>query len=883
LNDLITLNTRRQITNTYYDVAYAGFSGLSDPLVAKNLRSRVSYTTYTEGSNPALYDQATFYSYDIHGNVDTLLQDYRTGLMNDQEHRFKKLVYQYDLISGKVNHVAYQSNKADQFYHRYMYDAENRVTQAQTSADSIVWERDAMYSYLMHGPLARTILGQQKVQGQDYAYTLQGWLKAINGVGTTFEVGNDGTTITAANQYVARDAYSLMLHYNSSDYSSILNTCYCVSNQLTLPATHTVKNLYNGNIAGMSVSIPKINRNMNSSTYLGSLYYNYKYDQLNRLKGMDAYTKSFISLNTLRYDSVLSDYKEQISYDANGNILKYQRNGTTLNSMQVTMDKMNYKYYAGTNQLRQVTDSVNSTYYSEDIDNQSDTSNYVYDAIGNLVKDKHEGIDSIKWNVYGKIMSIHKNSGTNIYYTYDAGGNRISKKVTANGDTTTTWYARDATGNVMSVYRLRNDTTYQDEIHLYGSSRIGILKPERILNLDTQYGDTSVSISILGTAKGNVFRRRMKFFELGNHLQNVLVSISDKKIGVDANSDGNVDYYNADVITANDYYPFGMVMPGRKYNTTSGYRYGFNGKEKDTEGPVQYDYGFRIYDPRLGRFKSVDPLTKEYPELTPYQFASNRPVDGIDRDGLEFEPHWASTVPHKIMEMRRKYSSEQIAKWDRQGLLFVGGGLLGAFGIGYGVAAYTAYGASTILVVTTSPKVIATVSTVTTLTARYGPDLGNFIYGVTTGDATEPFPTNTGSQSADVGAAFRGLFKAPVNVTGLLNKAGVQAAIFIKGTTGKKVAVIGQGMEKVRDIAFGLKNAEVFTPSAGALKEWDKLLADNTGKKLSDDVIKGTQMFKENTEWINKVKKEGYDVLDTGGGTTSTSYNMEKEVVYGKK
>ncbi len=44
----------------------------------------------------------------------------------------------------------------------------------------------------------------------------------------------------------------------------------------------------------------------------------------------------------------------------------------------------------------------------------------------------------------------------------------------------------------------------------------------------------------------------------------------------------------------------------------------------------------RIYDPRLGRFLSVDPLTKEYAELTPYQFASNRPIDGIDRDGLEW-------------------------------------------------------------------------------------------------------------------------------------------------------------------------------------------------------------------------------------------------------
>jgi RHS repeat-associated protein len=61
--------------------------------------------------------------------------------------------------------------------------------------------------------------------------------------------------------------------------------------------------------------------------------------------------------------------------------------------------------------------------------------------------------------------------------------------------------------------------------------------------------------------------------------------------------------------TGFNYYLGGMGMPGRQYNATTGYRYGFNGKEKDNkDGVVQYDYGFRIYDPRLVRFKSTDPL-----------------------------------------------------------------------------------------------------------------------------------------------------------------------------------------------------------------------------------------------------------------------------------
>lgn len=121
----------------------------------------------------------------------------------------------------------------------------------------------------------------------------------------------------------------------------------------------------------------------------------------------------------------------------------------------------------------------------------------------------------------------------------------------------------------------------------------------------------------------------------------MLVTVSDKKIPVASTTNPDlIAYYTADVVTASDYYPFGQQMSGRKFSqANSSYRYGFNGKENDNdvkgEGNQQ-DYGMRIYDPRLGRFLSVDPIMKSYPELTPYQFASNRPIDGIDLDGLEY-------------------------------------------------------------------------------------------------------------------------------------------------------------------------------------------------------------------------------------------------------
>ncbi|UPT69250.1 MAG: hypothetical protein M0D57_00145 [Sphingobacteriales bacterium JAD_PAG50586_3] len=68
--------------------------------------------------------------------------------------------------------------------------------------------------------------------------------------------------------------------------------------------------------------------------------------------------------------------------------------------------------------------------------------------------------------------------------------------------------------------------------------------------------------------------------------------------------------------------------------TSNSYRFGFNGKEDDGETRTQ-DYGFRINNPSLGRFLSIDPLKESYPWYTPYQFAGNSPVANIDIDGLE--------------------------------------------------------------------------------------------------------------------------------------------------------------------------------------------------------------------------------------------------------
>ena len=133
-----------------------------------------------------------------------------------------------------------------------------------------------------------------------------------------------------------------------------------------------------------------------------------------------------------------------------------------------------------------------------------------------------------------------------------------------------------------------------------------------------------------------------------------------------------------------------MLQPGRNISAAN-YRFGFNGKEHDSAVNgvgVDYDYGARIYNSRIGRFLSIDPITRNYPMLTPYQFASNSPIAGIDRDGLEFEPYWSTAVPEKILDYERKlyetdpeHADQIILMHNVNAFLLIGTALTAGLGI----------------------------------------------------------------------------------------------------------------------------------------------------------------------------------------------------------
>ena len=113
-----------------------------------------------------------------------------------------------------------------------------------------------------------------------------------------------------------------------------------------------------------------------------------------------------------------------------------------------------------------------------------------------------------------------------------------------------------------------------------------------------------------------------------------MVTISDKRLQVQAGSTDTVAYYIADVVTASDYYPFGMQMPGRTYTATGGHRYGFGGQMKDDEvygSGNSYTAIFWQYDPRLGRRWNLDPVSN--PGESRYASFRNNPIAYNDPNG----------------------------------------------------------------------------------------------------------------------------------------------------------------------------------------------------------------------------------------------------------
>jgi hypothetical protein len=148
------------------------------------------------------------------------------------------------------------------------------------------------------------------------------------------------------------------------------------------------------------------------------------------------------------------------------------------------------------------------------------------------VKDLQGGVTDIDRLPTGKVDEIVTTNNRLTRFGYGPDQNRWMKyRRNAASEERQTFYIRDAQGNTIATYELENGALQWREQTLYGSSRLGVLRPEVDL--------TGLTAPVWEEAQTI---RTGKNYELSNHLGNVLAVVTDRKNGVDDNTDGTADY-----------------------------------------------------------------------------------------------------------------------------------------------------------------------------------------------------------------------------------------------------------------------------------------------------------------------------------------------------
>ncbi len=111
--------------------------------------------------------------------------------------------------------------------------------------------------------------------------------------------------------------------------------------------------------------------------------------------------------------------------------------------------------------------------------------------------------------------------------------------------------------------------------------------------------------------------------------------------------------FDADVVSASDFTPFGMAMSARKYSTPS-YRYSFNTQEKIEElGEGHTTALYWEYDGRSGRRWNLDP--QDQVSMSNYACFGNNPIINTDVNGDIFVGNLIAVAKYRIGLEKRKY------------------------------------------------------------------------------------------------------------------------------------------------------------------------------------------------------------------------------------
>ena len=93
---------------------------------------------------------------------------------------------------------------------------------------------------------------------------------------------------------------------------------------------------------------------------------------------------------------------------------------------------------------------------------------------------------------------------------------------------------------------------------------------------------------------------------------------------------------NGQVLERNDYYPYGGRHENPSLAADAANRWRFSGKELQTTAGVNLlDFGARLYDDRLCRWTTRDPMSEKYYGFSPYNYCAGDPVSFQDPDGMD--------------------------------------------------------------------------------------------------------------------------------------------------------------------------------------------------------------------------------------------------------
>lgn len=464
----------------------------------------------------------------------------------------------------------------------------------------------------------------------NYTYDQAGRLNTVQ------TVANGNSTTEASYQYFASGkpkqltlgtppAATVTYNYNERDWLSQINTSKFWEH-LGYNASSEIGGTqqWNGNISWMTYYMYGVNYQDPWYVFLptSTVGYSFSYDNANRLAGG---TFGFYGDEGGGYPYWFSEGSYNmplIHYDGSGNITALQRYG----SGTTAIDNLSYSYSSGTNRVASITNSVNST-----------TSTYTYDFNGNVVSDSHSNIAFEIYDIDNHPVTVYKTNGDVIQYGYDANGNRMQKLV----NSTYTFYINGKDGETETV------------------------------NLEPYSQDVIYNILANGENIGQV---KFSYPSTYSHYYYLKDHLGDVKMTLAAN--GSVDSYN-------DYYPFGLQMPGRNQTASADGRYKYIGVERDAETGLDVT-GTRRYDSWNGRFNRTDNFDFFSPDVSPYSYSFNNPLLFTDASGDTAIPYFPPPTEYppnsgiplsglEIIEPSLAGSSE-----SSSGTIVAGGLVLGA-------------------------------------------------------------------------------------------------------------------------------------------------------------------------------------------------------------